>query len=45
MGVVAQYEKGQIVPKLRGARVRQKAKTGRGEGRKPYGFFGGESEL
>jgi DNA invertase Pin-like site-specific DNA recombinase len=42
MGAVAQYEKSQIVLKLRGARMRKKAKTGRCEGRKPYGFFEGE---
>src|SRR3954468_17765159 len=45
MGAVAQYEKCQIVLKLRGARLRKKAKTGRCEGRKPYGFFEGESEV
>jgi len=45
MGAVAQYEKSQIVLKLRGARMRQKAKTGRCEGRKPYGFFEGEAEV
>jgi DNA invertase Pin-like site-specific DNA recombinase len=45
MGAVAQYEKSQIVLKLRGARLRKKAKTGRCEGRKPYGFFEGEAEV
>jgi len=30
--------------KLRGARLRMKAKTGRCEGRKPYGFYEGEAE-
>jgi DNA invertase Pin-like site-specific DNA recombinase len=45
MGAVAQYEKSQIVLKLRGARLRTKAKTGRCEGRKPYGFFEGENEV
>ncbi len=45
MGAVAQYEKSQIVLKLRGARLRKKAKTGRCEGRKPYGFFEGEDEV
>lgn len=44
MGAVAQYEKSQIVLKLRGARLRKKAKTGRCEGRKPYGFYEGEAE-
>jgi DNA invertase Pin-like site-specific DNA recombinase len=43
MGAVAQYEKSQIVLKLRGARLRKKAKTGRCEGRKPYGFYEGEA--
>lgn len=36
-GAIAQYEKAMIVMKLRGARQRTKAKTGRCEGRKPYG--------
>jgi hypothetical protein len=43
MGAVAQYEKSQIVLKLRGARMRQRAKHGRCEGRKPYGFYEGEA--
>lgn len=43
MGAVAQYEKSQIVLKLRGARLRKRAKTGHCEGRKPYGFYEGES--
>ena len=34
-GAIAQYEKAMIVMKLRGARNRKKAKTGRCEGRKP----------
>ena len=42
MGAVAEYEKSQIVLKLRDARMRKKAKTGRCEGRKPFGFFEGE---
>jgi DNA invertase Pin-like site-specific DNA recombinase len=42
MGAVAQYDKSQIVLKLRGARLRKKAQTGRCEGRKPYGFYEGE---
>lgn len=42
MGAVAQYEKSQIVLKLRGARMRKRAKEGRCEGRKPYGFYDGE---
>jgi len=42
MGAVAQYDKSQIVAKLRGARMRKRAKEGRCEGRKPYGFYDGE---
>ena len=42
MGAVAQYDKCQIVLKLRGARVRQRAATGRCEGRKPFGYREGE---
>lgn len=45
MGVVAQYDKSQIVLKLRGARQRMKANTGRCEGRKPYGFYEGEGHV
>ena len=41
-GAIAQYEKAMIVAKLRGARERVKAKAGRCEGRKPYGFYEGE---
>jgi DNA invertase Pin-like site-specific DNA recombinase len=44
MGAVAQYEKSQIVLKLRGARLRMRAKEGRCEGRKPFGYFDGEAE-
>ncbi|MGB8478351.1 MAG: recombinase family protein [Acidobacteriaceae bacterium] len=36
-GSVAQYEKSTLVLKLRGARMRAKAKQGRCEGRKPFG--------
>jgi len=42
MGAVAQYEKSQLVIKLRGSRARMKAKEGRCEGRKPYGHYEGE---
>ena len=42
MGAVAQYEKSQIVLKLRGARMRKRAKEGRCEGRNPYGYNDGE---
>ena len=45
MGAVAQYEKSQIVLKLRGARMRKRAKDGRCEGRKPYGYFDGERAI
>ena len=34
-----------LIAKLRKAREAKKAKTGRCEGRKPYGFFEGEEEL
>ena len=44
MGAVAQYEKSQLVLKLRGARLRKRAKEGRCEGRKPFGYFEGEGE-
>jgi site-specific DNA recombinase len=37
LGAVAQYEKCQIVLKLRGARMRKRAVEGRCEGRKPFG--------
>jgi DNA invertase Pin-like site-specific DNA recombinase len=45
MGAVAQYGKSQIVLKLRGARMRMRAKEGRCEGRKPYGFLDGEGAV
>ena len=44
-GAVAEYEKSMIVLKLRGARIRTKAKTGRCEGAKPYGTLQGEPEI
>jgi DNA invertase Pin-like site-specific DNA recombinase len=44
-GVVSQYEKSTLVVKLRGARRRTKAKTGRCEGRKPYGDRPGEAKV
>jgi DNA invertase Pin-like site-specific DNA recombinase len=40
-GASSEYEKTMIVLKLRGARARQKAKTGRCEGAKPYSEFPG----
>jgi len=42
IGSFAQYERSCIVAKLRGARVRKRQKTGRCEGRKPYGERAGE---
>lgn len=43
-GAIAQYEKCMLVAKLRGARNRTKARTGRCEGRKPYGHYPGEQQ-
>lgn len=43
MGAVAQYDKSQIVLKLRGARMRKRAREGRCEGRKPFGYYTGEA--
>lgn len=45
MGAMAEYEKSMIVAKLRGARQRMRAKTGRCEGRKPYGYYEGETAV
>ncbi len=45
LGAIHQYEKTMIVLKLRGARMRQKAKTGRCEGAKPYGTLPGEAAV
>jgi DNA invertase Pin-like site-specific DNA recombinase len=45
LGAFAQYERTMIVTKLRGARMRMRAKTGRCEGRKPYGTRPGEAEV
>ena len=44
-GAISEYEKTMIVIKLRGARQRKKARTGRGEGRKPYGHYPGEKRV
>jgi DNA invertase Pin-like site-specific DNA recombinase len=44
-GAIAEYDKAMIVLKLRGARQRQRAKTGSCEGRKPYGFHDGEQPI
>jgi DNA invertase Pin-like site-specific DNA recombinase len=37
LGAVAQYDKAQIVAKLRAGNIRKRQLTGRSEGRKPYG--------
>ena len=44
-GAISEYEKTMIVIKLRGARQRKKARTGRCEGRKPYGYYPGEKSV
>jgi DNA invertase Pin-like site-specific DNA recombinase len=45
MGAVAQYEKSQIVLKLRGARLRKRVREGRCEGRKAFGDYDGEEAI
>jgi DNA invertase Pin-like site-specific DNA recombinase len=45
LGALAQYDKSQIVVRLRAARLRKRAQTGRCEGRKPYGFREGEQQI
>lgn len=45
LGAVHQYEKSMIVAKLAAARARQRAKTGRCEGRKPFGTREGETAI
>jgi DNA invertase Pin-like site-specific DNA recombinase len=45
LGAVSQFEKSIIVLKLRAARQRTKQKTGRCEGRKPYGYYPGEDKV
>jgi DNA invertase Pin-like site-specific DNA recombinase len=45
MGAISQYDKTMIVMKLRAARKRMKAATGRCEGRKPYGTRDGEAAV
>ena len=45
LGAVSQFEKSVIVLKLRAARQRTKRKTGRCEGRKPYGYYPGEDKV
>lgn len=44
IGSVAQYDKAQIVSKLRAARLRIRESVGRCEGKKPFGSHEGESE-
>ena len=44
-GAISEYEKTMIVIKLRGARQSKKARTGRCEGRKPYGHYPGEKRV
>jgi DNA invertase Pin-like site-specific DNA recombinase len=44
-GSIAQYDRAMTVAKLRGARERMRAKTGRCEGRKAYGNRPGESDI
>lgn len=45
LGAISEYDKSMIVLKLRAARDRVKAKTGRCEGRKPYGETEGEQAV
>lgn len=45
LGAVSQFEKSAIVSKLRAARGRKRAATGKCEGRKPYGEKDGEPEV
>ena len=45
LGAVAEYDKSMIVLKLKGARLRKKAKEGFCEGRKPFGFYAGEEAV
>ena len=45
LAAVAQFEKSSIVSKLRAARNRRRAETGRCEGRKPYGHTAAEQRV
>jgi DNA invertase Pin-like site-specific DNA recombinase len=45
MGAIAQYDRTMVVLKLKAARKRMKAASGRCEGRKPYGTRPGEVEV
>jgi DNA invertase Pin-like site-specific DNA recombinase len=44
LGAIAAYDKSMIVLKLRGARERKRAQSGRCEGAKPYGELPGEQD-
>jgi len=44
-GAIAEYDRAMIVLKLKAARQRAKAKSGRCEGERPYGMLSGESEV
>jgi hypothetical protein len=44
-GAIAEYDKAMIVLKLRGARQRMKARTGRCEGSKPFGAADGHRPI
>lgn len=45
LGAVAEFAKSELVLKLRKARIRVKATTGRCEGPKPHGFYQGENDI
>jgi DNA invertase Pin-like site-specific DNA recombinase len=45
MGAIAEYDRCMVVLKLKGARARMKAATGRCEGAKPYGSIPGEDAV
>jgi site-specific DNA recombinase len=45
LGVFAELDRKTIVLKLRAARNRKKAQTGRCEGRKPFGHYDGEADI
>lgn len=45
LGAIAQYDRAMTVLKLRAARKRVKAATGRCEGRQPYGSLNGEAAI
>ena len=43
MGEFSQYDKSMIVLKLAGASAKKRAREGRCEGRKPFGYYEGEA--